>query len=205
MMRRPLVPARLLVRGLCTCAALTLLTASCGGDVEGTTSQAADRSPAARGQAFDPKTYALDEARVRKLAAVMSAWDPRGPEPTNQDPNVYVSPMARAMKGVEFENKVVKDLMSRNSTATIEGVPELKAAIAREGLSTREFAELFLSYKAAEGQLMVAGLSQLAGAVSGTPPPNAPQPAPKSPGVFEGNLELLRRMDKEGTLPPSWW
>ena len=204
MTRRPL-PTRLLLRCLCGCAVLTLVTAACRGDAEGTSRQAATRAEAAPGRAFDPKTYALDEAAVRKLAAVMRAWDPKGPEPKNQDPTVYVDPMARIKKGVEFENKVVGELMSQNSTATIESVPELKAAIAREGLSPREFASMFVAYKSAEGQLMVTGLTQLAGAVSGTPPPAAPQPAPKSSEIFERNLELLRRMDKEGTLPPSWW
>jgi hypothetical protein len=135
----------------------------------------------------------------------MRAWDPRGPEPSSDDPNAYVNTMARMRKGIDFENKVVLELTQQNSTATIESVPELKTAIAREGLSPREFAELYLAYKTAEGELMVTGLSQLAGAVSGTAPQNAPKPGPKPSGVFANNLELLRRMDKEGTLPPSWW
>jgi hypothetical protein len=183
---------------------LTLPTAACSGDAQGGNGQPRGAASAPRGK-FDPKNYALDEAKLRKLAAVMRAWDPKGPEPTSQDPNVFVDPMARMRKGVEFENKVVADLTERNSTATIESVPELKTAIAREGLSPREFAELYLAYKTAEGQLMVTGLSQLAGAVSGTAPQNAPQPAAAASGVFENNLELLRRMDKERTLPPSWW
>lgn len=204
-MTQSLVAARLLVRCLCGLAVLTLPTTACSGDAQGgspqtTTSRAAD----ARGR-FDPKAYPLDEAGVRKLAAVMRAWDPKGPEPGTQDPNVYVDPMARMRKGVDFENTIVAELTEHDSTATIESVPELKAAIAREGLSPRQFAEMYLAYKTAEGQLMVTGLSQLAGAVSGTASPNAPQPAPESSGVFEKNLELLRRMDKEGTLPPSWW
>jgi hypothetical protein len=204
MTRRSLVAARLLLRCLCALAVLTLPAAACSGDAQGGSPQATNRAADARGR-FDPKTYPLDEAQVRKLATIMRAWDPKGPEPTSQDPNVYVDPMARMRKGVAFENKIVTELTEQNSTATIESVPELKAAIAREGLSPREFAELYLAYKTAEGQLMVTGLSQLAGAVSGTAPRNAPQPAPKPSGVFENNLELLRRMDKEGTLPPSWW
>lgn len=203
-MTRSLVAARLLLRCLCGLAVLTLPTTACSGDAQGGSPQATSPAAKAPGR-FDPKTYPLDEAAVRKLGAVMRAWDPKGPEPATQDPNVYVDPMARMRKGVEFENKLVTELTEHNSTATIESVPELKAAIAREGLSPRQFAELFIAYKTAEGQLMVSGLSQLAGAVSGTAPPKATQPAPTSSGVFEKNLELLRRMDKEGTLPPSWW
>ena len=203
-MTRSLLAARLLLRCLCGLAVVTLPTTACRGDAPGDPGQTTSAAASPRGR-FDPKTYPLDEAGVRKLAAVMRAWDPKGPEPASQDPNVYVDPMARMRKGVDFENTIVAELTERNSTATIESVPELKAAIAREGLSPREFAEMHLAYKTAEGQLMVTGLSQLAGAVSGTAPPNAPQAAPKASGVFENNLELLRRMDKEGTLPPSWW
>ena len=203
-MIRSLAAARLLLRCVCGLALLTISTTACRGDAQGGRPHATTAASDARGR-FDPKTYPLDEAGVRKLAAVMRAWDPKGPEPTSQDPNVYVDPMARMRKGVDFENKVVRELTEHNSTATIESVPELKAAIAREGLSPREFAEMYLAYKTAEGQLMVTGLSQLAGAVSGTAPPNAPQAAPKVSGVFENNLALLRRMDKDGTLPPSWW
>jgi hypothetical protein len=205
-MTRHQLSARLLLRCLCGVVLLTGPAAACGGDAQGG-AQATSPASGARGP-FDPKTYALDEAKVRKLGAIMRAWDPRGPEPSSDDPNGYVNTMARTRKGIDFENKVVLELTRQNSTATIESVPELKAAIAREGLSPREFAELYMAYKTAEGQLMVAGLSQLAGAVSGTvtgaTPPRAPQPEPAS-GVFENNLELLRRMDKEGTLPPSWW
>ena len=204
-MTRSLVAARLISRCLFGLVLLALPTTACSGDVQGGSAQtAASAADGNRGR-FDPKTFPLDEAGVRKLAAVMRAWDPKGPEPKTQDPNVYVDPMARIKKGIAFENKVVGEFMSQNSTATIESVPELKAAIAREGLSPREFATLFVAYKSAEGQLMVTGLTQLAGAVSGTAPPKAPQPAPNSSGVFENNLELLRRMDKERTLPPSGW
>jgi hypothetical protein len=202
-MTRSLVTARLLLRCLCGLAALTLPTAACGGDAQGGSAPASRAANA--GGRFDPKAYPLDEPKVRKLAAVMGAWDPKGPEPTTQDPNVHVDPMARMRKGVEFENKIVAELTNQNSTATIESVPELKAAIAREGMSPREFAEMYVAYKTAEGQLMVTGLSQLAGAVSGTAPRKAPAATPKASGVFEDNLELLSRMDKEGTLPPSWW
>lgn len=201
---RPLTGARLLVHYACALAVLTLLAAACRGDAQGGAPQATSSPRAAGGGAFDPKTYPLDETRVRKLAAVMRAWDPKGPEPATQDPNVYVDPMARMRKGVDFENTIVAELTEHNSTATIESVPELTAAIAREGLSPREFAEMYLAYKTAEGHLVVTGLSQLAGAVSGTAPSSPPEPAPTSSGVFENNLELLRRMDKEGTLPPSW-
>lgn len=202
MTRRPPVAARVLLRCLCGLAVFALPTAACRGDAQGTGPQTESRAGEARGAKFDPKAYALDEARVRKLGAVMRAWDPKGPEPKSDDPNVFVDKMSWMRKGVEFDNKVVLDLTGRNSTATIESVPELKAAIAREGLSTREFAEAYLAYKTAEGELLVAGLSQLAGAVAGTS--TSQQPEPKYSRVFKDNIELLRRMDKEGTLPPSW-
>jgi hypothetical protein len=198
MTRRSPVAACVLLRCICGFAVLTLPTAACRGDAQG----ASPRTGEGRGAKYDPKTYALDEARVRKLAAVMRAWDPKGPEPKSDDPNVFVDKMGWMRKGVEFENKVVIDLTERNSTATLESVPELKAAIAREGLSTREFAEAYLAYKTAEGELLVAGLSQLARGVAGTSA--AQQPEPKYSGVFKDNIELVGRMDKEGTLP-RWW
>ena len=204
MTRRSLVAARVLLRSMCGLALLTPMTAACRGEAQGTGPQTTSRAGDARGPAYDPKTYALDEAKVRKLAAVMLAWDPKGPEPSSDDPNVFVDKMSWMRKGVEFENKVVTDLMNRNSTATIESVPELKAAIAREGLTPREFAHAYLAYKTAEGELVVSGLTQLAGAVAGTSAPESRQPEPKYSGVFKDNIELVLRMDKEGTLPRSW-
>ena len=201
---RSLVAVRVLLRCLCGLAILTLTTAACRGEGQGTSPQSTSRAEEARGSGYDPKAYALDEAKVKKLAAVMRAWDPKGPEPTSNDPNVFVDKMGWMRKGVEFENRVVTELIDRNSTATIEGVPELKAAIAREGFSPREFAEAYLAYKTAEGELLVTGLSQLAGAVAGTSTAAARQPEPKHSGVFKDNLELISRMDKEGTLPQSW-
>ena len=203
MTRRPLVAARLLLRCLCGFALLMLPTAACRGDAHGNGPQSTSRAGDARGPAFDPKTYPLDEAKVRKMAAVMSAWDPKGPEPASDDPNVYVDRMGWMKKGIDFENKVVREL-GQNSTATIESVPELKAAIAREGLSPREFAEIYMAYKTVEGELMVAGLEQLAGAVAGTSTSKARPPEPQSSGVLEANKALIVRMDKEKTLPDTW-
>ena len=180
-----------------------LPAAACGGDAQGGSTKATGRATEAR-RRFDPKTYALDEGKVRKVAAVMRAWDPKGPEPSRDDPNAYVDTMARMRKAIDFENKVVVELTEHSSTATIESVPELKAAIAREGLSPREFAEMYLAYKTAEGHLMVTGLGQLAGAVAGTSGPTPPQAEPKPSGVFAANVELIQRMDKEEELP-SWW
>lgn len=200
-MTRPPVAARLLLRCLCGLALLTLPTTACRGDAQGGSPHATTAASDARGP-FDPKTYPLDEAGVRKLAAVMRAWDPKGPEPSSDDPNGYVNTMARMRKGIDFENKVVLDLTERNSTATIESVPELRAAIAREGLSPREFAEMYLAYKTAEGHLMVTGLSQLAGAVAGTSTPTQTEPKPS--GVFAANIALIQRMDKEEELPSRW-
>jgi hypothetical protein len=168
MTRRSPVAARVLLRCMCGFAVLTLPTAACRGDVQGTSPQTTSRAGDGGGAKYDPKAYALDEVKVRKIAAVMRAWDPKGPEPTSDDPNVFVDRMSWMRKGVEFENKVVAELTERNSTATLESVPELRAAVAREGLSPRQFAEAYLAYRTAEGELLVAGLEQLAGAVAGT-------------------------------------
>jgi hypothetical protein len=200
MTRRPLAGVRLFLQCLCGLAVLTLPTAACRGDAQGTSPQATTRA----GARFDPKAYPLDEAKVRKMGAVMRAWDPKGPEPKSDDPNVYVDKMGWMRKGIDFENKVVTELLNQNSTATIESVPELRAALTREGLSPREFAEIYVAYKTVEGELMVDGLGQLAGAVAGTSSSKAPPAAPKSSGVFKDNTELIRRMDKEGTLPEAW-
>jgi hypothetical protein len=204
MTRRSLAAARVFLRYMCGFAVLTLLTAACRGEAQDTGPQTTSRAGDARGAAFDPKTYALDEAKLRKMGAVMRAWDPKGPEPTSEDPAVYVDRMNWIRKGIEFENKVVTELMGQNSTATLESVPELRGAMAREGLSPREFAAVYVAYKTAEGELMVAGLEQLSGAVAGTSASDSPQPEPRTSGVLKGNLELLRRMDKDGTLPESW-
>ena len=204
MTRRSLAAARVFLRCMCGFAVLTLLTAACRGEAQDAGPRTASRAGEARGAAFDPKTYALDEAKLRKMGAVMRAWDPKGPEPTSENPAVYVDRMSWMKKGIEFENKVVTELMGQNSTATLESVPELRAAMAREGLSPREFAAVYVAYKTAEGELMVAGLEQLSGAVAGTAAPDSPRPKPRPSGVLEGNLELLRRMDKEGTLPEAW-
>lgn len=204
MARRSPSAALVLLQCLCGFAALTLPTAACRGDGPGTSAQATSRTGNASGSSYDPKTYALDEARVHKMAAVMRAWDPKGPEPTSDDPNVFVDRMGWMRKGIEFENKVVTELIDHNSTATLESVPELRAAIAREGFSPREFAEVYLAYKTAEGQLLVTGLQQLAGAVAGTSASDSQQPRPDSSGVFKDNIDLIRRMDKEGTLPEAW-
>lgn len=197
-MTQSLPAAGLLLRCLCGLVALTLPAAACSGDARGGSGQTSSAAANARGK-FDPKTYALDEAKVRKMGAVMSAWDPKGPKPTSDDPNV----MGWMMKGVDFENTVGREL-GQNSTATIESVPELKAAIAREGLTPREFAEIYMAYKTAEGHLMVAGLEQLSGAIAGTAAPKTPPPGPQASGVFKDNIDLLIRMDKEGTLPDVW-
>lgn len=204
MTRRSPAAGRVLLRCLCGLAVLTLSAAACRGDAPDAGPQSTSRSADSRGAAFDPKTYALDEAKVRKMGAVMRAWDPKGPEPTSEDATAYVDRMGWMRKGIEFENKVVTELLSHNSTATLESVPELRAAMAREGLSPREFAEVYLAYKTVEGELMVAGLEQLAGGVAGTSAPNAGPPEQTATGVLKDNIELITRMDKEGTLPDSW-
>lgn len=203
MTRRSPIAARVLLPCLCGFAFLTLPIAACRGEVQGSGAQTT-RGGAARGSAYDPKTYALDESKVRKVADIMRTWDPKGPEPTSQDSTVYVDRMSWMKKGIEFENKVVTELINRHSTTTIESVPELKAAILREGLSPREFAEMYVAYKTAEGHLLVTGLEQLAGAVAGTSASGSQQTGPKVSGVFQDNIDLIVRMDKEGTLPESW-
>jgi hypothetical protein len=204
MTRRLLPAAGVFLRYTCGLAVLTLSTAACRGEARDTGPQTTSGAGVARGAAFDPKTYPLDEAKLRKMGAVMRAWDPKGPEPTSEDPTVYVDRMAWMRKGIEFENKVVTELLSQNSTATLESIPELRAAMAREGFSPREFAAVYLAYKTAEGELMVTGLEQLSGAIAGTSGSGSPPPAPRTSGALKENLELIRRMDKEGTLPEAW-
>ena len=203
MTRRSLPAVRVFLRYMCGFAVLTLSTAACRGEAQDTGPQTASRAGVARGAAFDPKTYPLDEAKLRKMGAVMRAWDPKGPEPTSEDPTVYVDRMAWMRKGIDFENKVVTEF-GQNSTATLESVPELRAAMAREGLSPREFATIYLAYKTAEGELLVTGLEQLSGAIAGKSAADSPPPAPRTLGALKENVELLRRMDKEGTLPEVW-
>ena len=151
------------------------------------------------GSGYSPLTYPLDEAKVRKVAAVMREWDPTGPPPESEDPNELAAYWSKMRAGVDLQNTIGRELLYESSTATIDNNPELKAAIRRQGLSSREFAEAMLAYTNAMGALDVEALGEIYGDASGPPP----ELQKMMTGVFKDNVELIRRMSEEEDLP-SW-
>jgi len=183
-----------------TCVAMVFPALACGGgQAQSTKSTGAEASKATqprRATSYSPLTYKLDEATVRKVAAVMRAWDPKGPPPKSEDPKELAAYWGKMSAGSDLTNKIGKELIYENSTATVDSTPELKAAIEKQGMSSREFVEAALAYTNALGMLDVEGLEKIYGKQEG-------KPAFTPTGVFKENVELVRRMNKEEELP-SW-
>jgi hypothetical protein len=145
---------------------------------------------------YSPLSYPLDETKVRRVAAIMREWDPKGPPPKSEDPNELAAYWAKLSAGGDFSNKIGKELIYENSTATVDSTAALKAAIEKQGMSSRDFVEALLAYTNAMGALDVEGLEKVYGKQEG-------KPAFTPTGVFKENVELVRRMNKQEDLP-SW-
>jgi hypothetical protein len=189
---------RFIVTCLFVIAFLLPAAIACNRDAQGTaggSSRESARAPANRSN-YSPLSYPLDDAKVRKVAAVMRAWDPKGPPPKSEDPKELAAYWGKLSAGSDFTNKIGKELIYENSTATVDSTPELKAAIEKQEMSSREFVEAALAYTNALGALDVEGLEKFYGKQDG-------KPAFTPTGVFKENVELVRRMNKEEELP-SW-
>jgi hypothetical protein len=166
----------------------TVLAITACGAAQGTTSA----------RNYSPLTYKLDEPTVRKVAAVMRAWDPAGPPARSEDPEELARVWASMGAGSEFSNKVGKEWLDEGTTKHVESVPELTAAIERAGMTPPEFVMAHLAYTNAMAALDIEAAEKFYGDDS-----SKERPGMKPTGVFKDNVELLRRMNKEEELP-SW-
>jgi hypothetical protein len=197
MSSRSFVLARTLVQGI---VGLTLLVLplACRSEAQGANSQAGASAQKAGGSTYSPLTYRLDEATVRKVAAVMREWDPKGPPPkTDEEAAAYWGKLGA---GADFGNKVGREFVDKGTTTEVERIPELKAAIARQGLTLREFVQALLAYSNAMGYMDVEGMGFLD--AQGRADAAAGKPGVKASGVFKENIELLRRNKQEEL--PNW-
>ncbi len=193
-----------LICGTAAVAALSLATVACS-SAEGEAQAARTRGgavPRVNQSGYSAEFYPLDEDTVRKVVAVMRAWTP--PEPTSKSFHEKIegpdqlsaeeagSILAARWDAIEktFLPVVRRDLMA-DSTATIDGTPALKAAIASQGLSSRRFAEAMLAYHATLANIDVGDLLNAEFGKS---------------EVLVKNRALIRRMRaSEGGELPSWW
>ena len=191
----PLKTSTPFIRAMVSLAVVSLATLACNGEPKnaGASMSQPGGRVAASGSRYSPLNYRLDEAKVHKVAAVMREWDPTGPPPKSEDPNELAAYWAKMTAGAEFGNKIGRELLNENSTATIDSTSDLKVAIERQGLSSREFVEALLAYTNAMGALDIEGLEKVYGKKSEFTPT----------GVFKENVELIRRMNKEEDLP-AW-
>jgi hypothetical protein len=148
--------------------------------------QASSREPAGA----SPQ-YRLTDPVVRKVAAVMREWDPKGPPPSSADQAEQAAYFGKQTDAAVWVGKAANTSVAER-TAEFDRIPELKAAIARAGLSTPEFAEAWLAYVSAKQYLM----EEDAARKTGDDPPT-----PLPPGVLKDNVELIRQMEREETLP----
>jgi len=201
MIFRKLETRAIRLEALASLVVLLFATLACEGEQTsaGAGEAQAERPAATRGSGYSPLKYPLDEAKVRKVAAVMREWDPAGPPPESEDPNELAAYWSRMRAGVDLQNTIGRELLNENSTATIDNNLELMAAIRRQGLSSREFAEAMLAYTNAMGALDVEALEEFYGDESGRPS----ELQKMMTGVFKDNVELIRRMSEEEDLP-SW-
>jgi hypothetical protein len=179
-------------------ALLLLATLACGGgtsDAQEATTARARRSAGAK-VPMDPHAYLLNEAEARQVVAVMRAWTPPVPEVPQE-----IKQSGDIIKvfeyGLEHSFTVVahRELTEQNSTATIDSVPALQAAIARAGLSSRQFAKALLALQTATMDVGFRDMAALQGA--------------KHPGELFGtakaNAELVRKLTAEGAIPSGWF
>ena len=169
---------------------------------------------ASRSEAQPKGTLPFPEARltapmVRKVSAVMRAWDPTpglgarltggdvgmSPEkfkalPDSQKERIIVENRRRAEAKHKEGEKQISQLMVgslADRTAAAERIPALKAALGRSGLSASEFVQVFHAYN----QAMVYVITE-----EGFP--DAVRPLP--PGTRHDNVALIRPMTKAEEL-----
>jgi hypothetical protein len=185
------------IRRIATLAALSLATVACGSgamEARASAGQSNGRTAASRPR-FSADNYPLDEATVRKVAAVMRAWTPPELPPRRVDPENVMKGMQEALEST-FTVVVSKDLMEKDSTATIDRTAPLTAAIASQGLSSRKFAEALMAVQAAS---VAIDLGDFLAANGGG------KPAWEPSDIAKANIALIRKARADGALPTGWW
>jgi hypothetical protein len=183
------------IRRLAALAAVSLATVACGsGATEARVAGQATVRTATTTKRFSADYHPLDEATVRKVAAVMRAWTPpEPPPPRSDDPANFTRNMKEAFEST-FTVVVSKELIEKDSTATIDRTLPLKAAIVSQGLSSRTFAESLMAIQAASLAIDLGDFFKSMG-----------NPAPEPSGIRKANMDLVRKVRAEGALPTGWW
>jgi hypothetical protein len=181
------------IRRTAALAALSLATFACGGtkDAAASSQRRGDHAVIASGIAAEYRP--LDEATVRKIVAIMRAWQPeRVPPPSGDKAKDLLSAMDHRIQN-RFTAVVQRELAERNSTATIDGTAPLKAAIVREGLSSREFVLALLAFLVARQNDDLNAYLKLTGG----------KPAELS-AALQRNIEIIRSIGPKEELPSGW-
>lgn len=181
------------IRHTAALATLSLATLACGGTGDAAASSQRRSSDAVRASGFAAENHPLDEATVRKVVAVMRAWSPPALAPPKGEDARSVPRVLEYGIRNSFTAVVQRELADRNSTATIDGTPPLKAAIAGQGLSSREFVMALLAFQAARiNDDLNASLTAIGA-----------EPA-QLPAILKRNIEVIRSAGPKEELP-SWW
>jgi hypothetical protein len=184
--------------GIATLAAAAVATIACS------TAQGQAQAPRSAGAAaatitrsgYSAHDHALDEATIDKVLAVMRAWTPPDPpKPTGTPAEVFDAVMKQAVE-TSLQTGLYDEL-ARNSTATIDATPALKAAIVGQGLSSREFAEALFAFQVTVLAVDLGDMGKWMGVKDGY------KPGP----VMTRNMDLVRRMRAakgEGSVSWLW-
>jgi hypothetical protein len=177
---------------------------ACRGEAQSNPSRTAAQSGA--GAVSD---FRLTESVVRTVSAVLRQWDPT-PDieamlaltdvgigmsrekfealPADSQALVMIESRNRATKKFREGEQQLHSLATGSLPGRIraaEGIPALKAALGRAGLSTREFLPAFHAYYQAMGHVLREEFG--------------PQPPP-APGIARDNVNLFRTMSKTEQL-----
>lgn len=178
-------------------AVLSLATLACGwpSDALGSTAQA-PRKTGIQKVHFDPSSHLVDEPTARKVVAVMRAWTPPLPKPSKQhrDDLNLVGGMQDMLERA-FTTVAYRELAEQNSTATIDGTPALTAAIAGQGLSSRDFAKALIALQMAKLEMETREMVVATGAKVNY----------ELRGTLKANADLVRRLKTEGGFPSGWF
>jgi hypothetical protein len=156
---------------------------ACQSEAQGSASTAAASAPAAR----RGEPYRLTADVINKVSAIMTEWDPQGPPFLNAGHSYD-----KWKTGTQLINDLVRDARAGRTTL-IDSTPALKAAIARAGLSPRDFSAAFDAYIIAQDRIR--GDEMLK-----TEEEKRRYGYPPATGVTKENLELMRTVDPQGKL-----
>ena len=94
-----------------------------------------------------------------------------------------------------FTTVAYRELAEQNSTATIDGTPALTAAIAGQGLSSRDFAKALIALQMAKLEMETREMVVATGAKVNY----------ELRGTLKANADLVRRLKTEGGFPSGWF